>query len=416
MKTKNIFLTLLVVVFLFSCNKKDDENLDLVTVATPEFVSKSEFRKMVDIVAPQPIKQAGKIYAYGDYIFVNDVHKGVHILDNTDPKQPKAIKYIVIPGNEDISIKNDYLYADSATDLVVFNISDINNVMEVARLQDVFQVYNFRIPEEAVATDYEDFNWGTDILIGWKLEQRPREEVEQNIWIDRAVFDTAVMAASAESSVGTGGSLARFQIVDNYLYTVESHEMTIFNISNLSEPNKTSTFYAGNNIETLFQAEGYLYVGSTDGMYIYDLVDAENPTKLSEFIHWTGCDPVVVDGDYAYLTIRGGNNCGEQESVLEVIDVSDKTDPTLAERYALDNPYGLGVKGNMLFVCDGTSGLKLFNRNTPVDLNLVRTIADVQATDVIPLENSLIMIGDNTLYQYKYMEDNISFLSSFSLN
>ncbi|TWO33462.1 hypothetical protein E1J38_006090 [Seonamhaeicola sediminis] len=416
MRTNPVFFILVVALALFACNN-DNDNEDLVTVATPEFVSKSAFRTMVDIIAPQPIIQAGKIYAYSNYIFVNDINKGVHVIDNTDPKSPKAIRYIVIPGNEDISIKDNYLYADSATDLVVFDISDINNIIEVERLEDVFQVYNFRIPLEAMATDYDDFNWETDILIGWKLEQRPRDEVEQNIWIDRGmVFDTAVMAASAESSVGVGGSLARFQIVNNYLYTVDSHEMTIFNMGNLSNPTKITTFYAGNNIETLFQAEGYLYIGSTDGMYIYDLADAENPTRLSEFIHWTGCDPVVVSGNYAYLTIRGGNNCGEQESVLEVIDVTDKTNPILAKRYALDNPYGLGIKGNMLFVCDGASGLKLFNRNSPVDLNLIRTISDVQATDVIPLENSLVMIGDNILYQYKYLEGNISFLSSFSLN
>lgn len=415
MKTNPILLILIVSLSLFTCNNNVNE--DLITVAIPEFVSKSAFRTMVDIIAPQPITKAGKIYAYGNYIFVNDVNKGIHIIDNTDPESPIAITYIFIPGNEDISIKDNFLYADSATDLVVFDISDINKIQEIARLEDVFQVYNFRIPIEAMATDYGDFNWETDVLIGWKLEEKHRDEVEQNIWIDRGIaFDTAVMAASAESSVGVGGSLVRFQIVSNYLYTVDSHEMTIFNISNLTKPTKTTTFYAGNNIETLFQAEGYLYIGSTDGMYIYDLVDAENPTRLSEFIHWTGCDPVVVSGNYAYLTIRGGNNCGEQESVLEVIDVTDKTKPTLAKRYTLDNPYGLGIKGNLLFVCDGSSGLKLFNRNSPVDLNLIRTLEDVQATDVIPLENSLVMIGDNILYQYRYHEDNISFLSSFSLN
>ena len=215
---------------------------------------------------------------------------------------------------------------------------------------------------------------------------------------------------------GTGGSLARFQIVDNYLYTVGNYEMAIFNIQNLAEPVLSNTQYAGWNIETMFQAEGYLYLGSTNGMYIYNLVNPSSPEFVSDFTHWEGCDPVVVDGDYAYLTLRGGNLCGQLESVLEVIDISDKTNPTLAARYNLENPYGLGIKNNMLYVCDGTAGLKLFERETSEDLILVNSLKDIQAKDVIPLEKSLIMIGEKTLYQYEYIENNIGLISSYILN
>lgn len=409
-----VLLVFVMSLFIVSCDN-DDDDYETVTVAKPEFVSKLEFRKMVDVSAPQSIKKAGKIYAYGNYIFVNDVDRGVHVIDNSKPEQPKAIKFIEIPGNEDISIKANYLYADSATDLVVFNISDINNITLVERLKDVFEVYNYRIPEEAVATDYGEFNWETDIILGWELKQERREKVDERIFID-VMFDTAVMSRASESYVGVGGSLARFQIVDNYLYTVGSYSMTVFNIQSLSNPVYENTQYSGWNIETMFAADDYLYLGGTNGMYIYNLENPALPGYVSEFTHWEGCDPVVVDGDYAYLTLRGGNLCGQLESVLEVIDISDKNNPTLAERYTLDNPYGLGIKENMLFVCDGTSGLKLFNRNTPVDLNLVRTIDDIQATDVIPLENSLVMVGGNTIYQYEYLENNISFLSSYALN
>ncbi|TYA74890.1 LVIVD repeat-containing protein [Seonamhaeicola marinus] len=415
MKTKHLLLSAFFLICLFSCNNNDDEDLDLVTVAKPEFVSKSQFRKMVDIKSPESIKQSGKIYAYGNYIFVNDLDRGVHIIDNQNPSNPQAIKFIKIPANEDISIKNNYLYADSATDLLVFDISNINNIQLVERLEDVFNIYDYRVPIEAVATDYGDFDWENDIIIGWELKKEKRENVDELIFVDR-MFNDAVMAASVESAVGVGGSLARFQIVGTYLYTVGSYSMTVFNIQNLSNPVLEKTQHAGWNIETMFAANDYLYLGSTNGMYIYDLVNPASPEYVSDFTHWEGCDPVVVDGDYAYLTLRGGNLCGQLESVLEVIDISDKTQPTLAKRYTLENPYGLGIKGDMLFVCDGSAGLKLFDRETPVNLNLVRTIENIQATDVIPLPNSLVMIGDNTLYQYKYLENNISFLSSYKLN
>ncbi len=408
MKSSSIILSLFAILILSSC---DSNNGDIITVATPEVMSKSEFRKAVKIKASQPIEKSGKIYTYINYIFVSDVNKGIHIIDNRIPAAPQPLNYIEIPGNEDMSVKGNYLYADSATDLVVFDISDINNIKQVERLEDVFDVYDYQIPEEAEFSDFEGFNFETDIIVGWNLRKERREDFNQ-IQVDDIAFNNS----SAEAAVGIGGSLARFQIVNDYLYTVGQYSMSIFNIQNLSNPTFTTTQNVGWGIETMFAADNYLYLGSTQGMYIYDIKSPETPEYVSEFRHWEGCDPVVVDGDYAYLTLRGGNLCGQEESVLEVIDIKDKSNPILAERYVLENPYGLGIKDDMLYVCDGSAGLKLFKRNTPVDLDLVKTLKDVQATDVIPLDKSLIMIGDNTLYQYKYMVNNVALISAYSLN
>jgi len=413
MKLKYFFVSL-VFIGALSCDKNDDADYEFVQVATPQLMSKTAFRSSVEVIAPKTIEEPGKIYVYQDYIFVSDVHSGIHIIDNSDPKSPKAIKFIQIPGNEDISVKDNFLYADSATDLVVFDISDINNVSIIEQLEDVFNVYNYDIPVEAEAVDYGKFDFDDDIIVGWTLTTERRKKVDNTM--DIALDDGVVLSAGAESTTGTGGSLARFQIVDNYLYTVGNYEMAIFNIQNLAEPVLSNTQYAGWNIETMFQAEGYLYLGSTNGMYIYNLVNPSSPEFVSDFTHWEGCDPVVVDGDYAYLTLRGGNLCGQLESVLEVIDISDKTNPTLAARYNLENPYGLGIKNDMLYVCDGTAGLKLFERETSEDLRLVNSLKDIQAKDVIPLEKSLIMIGEKTLYQYDYMDNNIGLISSYILN
>lgn len=419
MKPASIILSLVLFVAFFSCD--DDSNSELVTVAVPELMSKSDFRKTtVEVKVPQPIEQPGKIYTYGNYIFVNDVNKGVHVIDNRNPESPQPKSYIKILGNEDISVKGNYLYADSATDLVVFDISDINNIKMIERLEDVFETYFFHMPEMPEDTqiiDWSTYNYETDIIVGWKVRRELREKVEPQAWGWGVIsFDAAIANVAEYNQVGVGGSLARFQIVNDYLYTVGEYKMSIFNIQDLANPILATTQNAGWNIETMFAADNHLYLGSTQGMYIYDLKEPATPEFVSEFRHWQGCDPVVVDGDYAYLTLRGGNICGQDESVLEVIDISDKSNPTLAERYILENPYGLGVKADMLYVCDGTAGLKLFKRNTPTDLDLVNTLKDVQATDVIPLGNSLVMIGGNTLYQYKYMENNVALISAYVLN
>lgn len=411
MKLKYLFLSL-VFISIWSCDKKDLD-YELVQVAIPELMTKADFRNSVAITVPKNIEEVGKIYAYKNYIFVSDVNKGVHIIDNSNPALPKAIKYINIPGNEDISVKDDFLYADSATDLVVFDISDINSISLVERLEDVFSIYNYNIPIEAQAVDYGKVDLNDNIIVGWTVTTQRRKKVDER-FIDVALQDGVVFSA-AESVTGQGGSLARFQIAGNYLYTVGNHQMTIFNIQSLSSPVLENTQNAGWNIETMFQADDYLYLGSTNGMYIYSITNPSSPEYVSEFTHWEGCDPVVVDGNYAYLTLRGGNDCGQLESVLEVIDISNKTTPTLAARYELENPYGLGIKEHVLFVCDGISGLKLFDKTDPLHVKQTKVYGNVQSKDVIPLENSLLMIGGDILYQYKYIADGVELISSYSL-
>ncbi|WP_335973969.1 hypothetical protein [Gaetbulibacter jejuensis] len=404
---KNL-LCLLLVFVLWSCND-DDIQYETVNVAIPQVMSKAEFRNSVEILPSQTIDEAGKIYVYQDYIFVNDEFKGVHIIDNSNPASPQQISSIKIPGNVDISIKDNYLFADSSIDLLVFDISNINNIQIVERLEDVFSYYNYQIPVGTDVAEFGDYNPENDVIVGWELVQQQREVVN-----DDAVLETFNGGASGD--VGTGGSLARFQIVDNYLYTVGVSEMSIFNIENLAQPNLVTTQYSGWNIETMFHADGYLYLGGSNGMFIYSLENAASPSYVSEFTHWEGCDPVVVDGDYAYLTLRGGNECGQQESVLEVIDISDKTNPTLVATYFLDNPYGLGFKGNSLYVCDGTSGLKVYDKTDPIQLQLSQTFIDLQAKDVVPMEDVLIMIGDNIVYQYEYGEGTLQQISALDLN
>lgn len=405
---------LLTFVCLWSCHN-DDTDYEIITVAVPEVMSKTEFRNSVAIQSAKPIVEAGKIYAYGDYIFVSDKDIGVHVIDNSNPKAPKAISYLKIPGNEDISIKNNYLYADSATDLLVFDLSNILNIQLIERLEDVFSVYDYQIPIEAEYADFNNFDFDNSIVVGWNIVKERREIIrESELFFNDTSFSNT--SSSEGSNVGVGGSLARFQIVQDYLYTVGSYTMSIFNISQLSAPVLETVQPSGWNIETMFYAEGYLYLGGTNGMYIYSMENPSSPSYVSEFVHWEGCDPVVVDGDYAYLTLRGGNACGQLESVLEVIDISDKTNPTLAARHAMDNPYGLGFKNNSLFVCDGTSGLKVFDKTNPLTLQQIQVFPDIHAKDVIPLNNSLLMIGHGALYQYQYHDKKLQLLSTYLLN
>jgi hypothetical protein len=77
-------------------------------------------------------------------------------------------------------------------------------------------------------------------------------------------------------------------------------------------------------------------------------------------------------------------------------------------------PFGLGIDDSVLFVCDGYAGLKIYNASDPMKIsdNMIKSYPDINAFDVIPLGQYLVMIGVDGLYQYDYTDlDNINQLS-----
>ncbi len=413
MKLKSIIILILFYNALISCEKDEYE---IVNVATAEYMTLDAFRSSVKITAPIPIVESGKIYVYNNLVLINDVDKGIHIINNSDPEHPNEMAFINIIANKDMEIKGNFLYADSLMDLVVFDLSDLENIHEVARLENVFPSYIVVPFLDNLVYDYGNSGNNTnDILVTWKITQELRrvDERYDEMRNGGVVFDMALVSSE---SVGQGGSLARFKIVSDYLYAVDSHSFNIFNISNLESPIELNDVYAGFDIETIFNKGNYLFLGSMSGMYIYDISSPETPQFISEFQHGTACDPVVVDDNYAYITLRAGNSCGAFESSLEVVDISDIYNLELVKSYTMDNPYGLGIKENLLFICDGTSGLKVYDKSDVENIVLLNTFENVTAFDVIPMGDRLLMIGDNILYQYNYSDSGLDLLSEYSLN
>ena len=79
------------------------------------------------------------------------------------------------------------------------------------------------------------------------------------------------------------------------------------------------------------------------------------------------------------------------------------------------NPHGLGKNGDLLFICDGTAGLKIYDASDPWNItgHLIYSYPYINAFDVIPIGKVLILIGNDGLYQYNYSNvKNITLLSS----
>jgi hypothetical protein len=166
-------------------------------------------------------------------------------------------------------------------------------------------------------------------------------------------------------------------------------------------------------METIFPYKNYLYLGSLSAMYIYDISTPENPQESSEFSHFRACDPVVVEDDIAYVTLRtGAEGCPRISNRLVVIDVRDPENPREIKSYEMKNPYGLGIDGDILFVSEGDKGIKVFDASVPGDINMIRFVQNIKSFDVIPFNNVLMVTGKDGIIQYDYSNiKNIKLLS-----
>lgn len=409
MKTAMRIIALLVFpALLISCKDKIEQ---VYTVNEPVYLSYNDLHNSFKVADGQQIIHPGKIYFKDNYIFVNEYQKGIHVIDNTNPEAPQIIKFIEIPGSVDMAIRDNILYADSYIDLVAIDISNLDDIREVKRIQNVFP---YMIPDcENGIVEGVDQNQG--VVVGYKATERTVDVENNNTYPQYPYWreDFMIMAdansfgsKTGNTNTGTGGSMARFMVYDDFLYTVDNSSLRLFAISTPSDPTMVKEVYVGWNIETLYPYDNKLFLGSTTGMFIYNLQDPSNPEFISQFRHASSCDPVVVEGNYAYVTLRAGNLCGDINSQLDVIDISDIQNPEQIAEYPMEEPYGLGIDDTLLFVCDGTAGLKIYNAADPktIDQHKLAQYNNIQAFDVIPLGNVLVMIGTDGLYQYEYSD------------
>lgn len=194
------------------------------------------------------------------------------------------------------------------------------------------------------------------------------------------------------SPIGQGGSLARFAIVGNYLYTVDEQKLNVFDISDAGNPAMKNTVNIGFQIETIFPFKDKLFIGSTTVVHIFSISDPLNPQKLSEAISpqvLRRCDPVVAKDTVAFATLRTNGPCGGAQSILAVFDIKDINRPVQKASFPIQEPYGLGYWNDVLYVCD-KAGLLVFDINNPYKPSLLTTLKDGSYVDVIPYMGTLI--------------------------
>lgn len=407
---------------LESCHDQCEERY-AYTYYEPVYTPLSVIRSSIAVDEPRPITGVGKIYFKDGYLFVNEPGKGIHVIDNRNPSSPIRKHFITVPGNFDMAIRNSILYADSYMDLVGLDITNPDQVVEVSRLENIFSQYNsmgfYVDTQRGVVTEWVEQK-------NIEITESPCQAAMQpwggyfyrgGVVMEGDMLYTTKASGGPGNATGVGGSMARFTINADHLYMLDGGSLHTADISNLV-PVKKSTSQLSWDIETIFPFEDKLFIGSQSGMHIFSLEDPASPRKVSTYEHVRSCDPVVVDGETAYVTLRSGTECQGFTNQLEVINVADWSKPELLKIYPMHNPHGLGVDQSLLFVCDGDAGLKIYDATDRknIDQHLIKHYEKIHAYDVIPFNNVLMLIGKDGIYQYDYSDPTkIKLLSQLSI-
>jgi hypothetical protein len=223
---------------------------------------------------------------------------------------------------------------------------------------------------------------------------------------------TACRKDTDGTETGRSGSMTRFTIQGNYLYAVDIEKLSTFKVDNPQNVSKLNEQYLGFGVETIFPYGNHLFIGEQSGMHIYSIENPERPVKKSFTPHFRSYDPVVISGNFAYVTLRTGEGLMGGNNILCIFNISNLYNPQRVKEYAMTNPRGLGIDGELLFVCD--NGLKVFQVSNGVDLTLLQNF-NIPAIDVIPDNPYLYVVTEEGLVQYKYENNNLVLLSQLGM-
>ena len=123
---------------------------------------------------PRPTENNTGIVVFGDFLFVIDLGLGVHVFDNANPRNPRGLAFISVPGISTLTATQDRLYANNFGDLVTIDIEDLSDVRVVDRDEGLFaQPLDF---PEGFQGFFECYDPSRGQLVRWEEARIERPE------------------------------------------------------------------------------------------------------------------------------------------------------------------------------------------------------------------------------------------------
>jgi hypothetical protein len=300
-------------------------------------------------------------------LLVSDV-SGLHIYDISDLSAPRKVMRIRLGSNKTSAVKDDIIYTN-----------DYNQLKAIRLSGDSFAVV------DSIGNKYPVWNEG------------PMDGYEGG---GCSACFSSYDPAPAPTGTSNSSSYATFAVIDNYLYRAYDGRLITYDVSTPDKLKRIGSTDVGWYIQSMYPSENLLFLGGFAGMQIFDRSQPEKPVRLSQIEHTRACDPVVVSGSTAYITLRGSGLCGGAEDELLCVSIQNPAKPSLIGAKPLPTPWGLAVQNQKLFVSHGEYGYSLLDVTDPSAPAVTATWMDRPTRDFIWSGNTLFVMSRDNVYIY----------------
>ena len=308
-------------------------------------------------------------------LFMSDPYRGVFVYDVADPAAPAEVTLIPLVGNRGTAVKDGILYANDRDVLRV--LRPVGNSYETVMTLE---------PEHPTVNDDP-----------WLEGPVPKRNGFACAWSTQGQLGLAGPPPPAS----LGSSYATFAVVDDFLYRVDDWSLVVYDVSVADKPKELERMDIGWEIETIHPTRDFLFMGGDRGMYIYDRrSDPAAPREIARVEHIRACDPVVVSGAVAYVTLLGGSTCGNAPDQLLCVNVENPAEPRVIAEKQLPTPFGLAVSEPFLYVSNGRSGYTLLDIAHPESPLPIGAWTDWATKDFIWSGNTLYVLGFDGLRSF----------------
>ena len=317
------------------------------------------------------------VAAKGNYVFLINYHRGVHVIDVSDPTKPKEIcRMIDTKGStynyNDIKIFGNYAFISQRYQ--GFDIVNITDPRNIAVVKDVWILPGYEEGIFVASLSYGNFVFLSANTLGLGVVDvtdmsNPKKVVviptpgggdsiavkdryvfigthNEGVWVIDVSDPTNPRHIALVKNAGRNTGIA---IKDNYLFVAGCWaDLSVIDISDPENPKLVVWDYGPSVSGNIVIHDDFLYIG---GLKIYNISDPKNPKLIFDKSLGLGSGAGVY-AMYKDRYLLGGGDKG-----FFIIDVSNKNDPTIIAsipEISLYNGLGDGhlikVVGNIAFV------------------------------------------------------------------
>jgi hypothetical protein len=117
-----------------------------------------------------PFENLGKIVAKGDFIYINEQGKGIHVVNNNNPSSPIQTHFWQIYGCTEFTIVDQVLYASNGKHLLVIDISNIDQIILLNVIEDQYEIIPVELYPDNYKGWFECYDPKKGILISWQMK------------------------------------------------------------------------------------------------------------------------------------------------------------------------------------------------------------------------------------------------------